>query len=96
MALTGESVPAEKDPAPLGDEVALADRHDRVFAGTAVVAGTATAEVFATGMKTQLGHIAHLLATTEDEATPLQVQLAGVSRTLIKICRNGSAASDAR
>lgn len=85
-ALTGESLPVEKDPAPLGDEVALADRHDRVYAGTAVVAGTGSAEVYATAMETQLGHIAHLLATTEDEATPLQVQLEGVSRTLIKVC----------
>lgn len=85
-ALTGESVPVEKDPTPLGDEVALADRRDRVHAGTAVVAGMGSAEVFATAMETQLGHIAHLLSTTEDEATPLQVQLEGVSRALIKVC----------
>jgi Ca2+-transporting ATPase len=85
-ALTGESVPVEKDPTPLGDHVPLADRRDHVYAGTAVVAGTGAAEVFGTGMDTQLGHIAHLLATTEDEATPLQVQLEGVSRTLIALC----------
>lgn len=85
-ALTGESVPVEKDPTPLGDDVKMADRHDRIYAGTAVVAGTGTAHVIATAMETQLGHIAHLLATTEDEATPLQVQLAAISRTLVMIC----------
>ncbi|GDX81787.1 hypothetical protein LBMAG42_35980 [Deltaproteobacteria bacterium] len=85
-ALTGESVAVDKDPTPLDDQVALADRRDRVFAGTAVVAGTGVAEVFATGMESQLGHIATLLESAHDEATPLQVQLAGVSRTLIRLC----------
>ena len=85
-ALTGESVPVDKDPTLLGDAVALADRRDRTFAGTAVVAGTGVAEVFATGMETQLGRIASLLASAQEEATPLQVHLAGVSRTLIKLC----------
>lgn len=85
-ALTGESVPVDKDPSPLADDLPLADRRDRVHAGTAVVAGTGMAEVFATGMQTQLGHIAHLLTTTEQEPTPLQVQLEGVSRTLIRVC----------
>ena len=85
-ALTGESVPVEKSATPLEDDVPLADRRDRVFAGTAVVAGTGAAEVFATGMGTQLGNVAHLLSTVQEEPTPLQVQLAGVSRTLIKLC----------
>ena len=85
-ALTGESVPVDKDPAALADDVPLAERRDRVFAGTAIVAGTGTATVFATAMETQLGHIAHLLATADQEATPLQVQLDSVSRTLIKAC----------
>ncbi|MES2642480.1 MAG: cation-translocating P-type ATPase [Myxococcota bacterium] len=84
--LTGESVPVEKDPTPLPEETALADRKDRVFTGTAVVAGTGLAEVFATGMDTQLGHIAHLLETAEEQATPLQARLEVVSRTLIKLC----------
>lgn len=85
-ALTGESAAVDKDPTPLADTVALADRLDRVFAGTAVVAGTGVAEVFSTGMETQLGHIAKLLASAQDESTPLQVQLARVSRTLIGLC----------
>ncbi len=85
-ALTGESLPVDKDPTPLGDDVALPDRRDHVYAGTAIVAGTATADVYATGMKTELGHIAHLLATAEDADTPLQIELARVSGTLIKLC----------
>ncbi|MDP2317210.1 MAG: cation-translocating P-type ATPase [Pseudomonadota bacterium] len=84
--LTGESVPVEKDPTPLPEDAPLADRKDRVFTGTAVVAGTGLAEVFATGMDTQLGHIAHLLETAEEQATPLQARLEVVSRTLIKLC----------
>lgn len=51
-ALTGESVPVDKDPKPLADDAPLAERKDRVFSGTAVVAGTGLAEVFATGMET--------------------------------------------
>jgi Ca2+-transporting ATPase len=84
--LTGESVPVEKDPTPLPEDAPLADRKDRVFTGTAVVAGTGLAEVFATGMDTQLGHIAHLLETAEEQSTPLQARLEVVSRTLIKLC----------
>ncbi|MDO9280395.1 MAG: HAD-IC family P-type ATPase, partial [Pseudomonadota bacterium] len=79
-------VPVEKDPTPLPEDAPLADRKDRVFTGTAVVAGTGLAEVFATGMETQLGHIAHLLETAEEQATPLQARLEVVSRTLIKLC----------
>ena len=85
-ALTGESMPVEKDPTPLPDDTPLAERKDRVFAGTAIVAGTGLAEVFATGMDTRLGLIAHLLESAEEQATPLQARLAGVSRTLVELC----------
>ena len=85
-ALTGESAPVDKDPTPLGDEVPLAERLDRVHAGTAVTAGTGLALVYATGMETELGHIAQLLETAEDTETPLQVQLRKVSTSLIWIC----------
>jgi Ca2+-transporting ATPase len=82
-ALTGESVPTEKMAAPVADDTPVADRHDRVYAGTSVTRGTGHAVVYATGMATELGKIAHLLATTPDEATPLQKRLARVSRVLI-------------
>ncbi|HNH49874.1 MAG TPA: HAD-IC family P-type ATPase, partial [Myxococcota bacterium] len=61
-------------------------RSDRVYAGTPVVAGAGIAEVLATGMNTELGKIAHLLATAREESTPLQQKLEGVSRTLIGLC----------
>src|SRR4051812_5638899 len=69
-ALTGESVPAEKRAAPAPADAPLAERHDRVFLGTAVAKGTGAAEVTGTGMQTELGRIAHLLATAEEEETP--------------------------
>jgi len=84
--LTGESVPAEKSADPAPPDAPLAERHDSVFMGTSVATGTAVAEVVATGMRTELGRIAHLIATAEDTATPLQQRLAGVSRVLLVIC----------
>jgi Ca2+-transporting ATPase len=54
--------------------------------GTSVASGTAVAEVVATGMKTELGKIAHLLTTAQETVTPLQQRLAGVSRVLLYLC----------
>jgi Ca2+-transporting ATPase len=85
-ALTGESVPVEKTTARVPPNAPLAERHDQVFMGTAVATGTGRAVVFATGMKTELGKIAHLLATAEQAETPLQKRLARVSRTLLYLC----------
>jgi len=85
-SLTGESVPVEKTTDRTDPETPLAERHDRVFMGTAVATGTGTAVVIATGMSTELGRIAHLLATVEETATPLQQRLARVSQVLLYIC----------
>ncbi|HEY8206476.1 MAG TPA: cation-translocating P-type ATPase, partial [Myxococcaceae bacterium] len=85
-ALTGESVPAEKRVDPAAPDAPLAERHDRVFLGTAVATGTGLAEVTGTGMRTELGRIAHLLATAEEEATPLQRRLDQVGRLLLYLC----------
>jgi Ca2+-transporting ATPase len=85
-ALTGESAPVEKSITPSLPDAPLAERHDTVFMGTAIATGTGRAEVVATGMRTELGTIAHLLATAEDTATPLQQRLAVVSRVLLYIC----------
>ena len=74
-ALTGESLPVSKDTAPISDEVALGDRHNMVFSGTAVTYGHGKAIVTATGMRTEMGRIAGLLKETRDEATPLQQEL---------------------
>src|SRR4051812_30347238 len=84
--LTGESTPVEKTTAPTGPDTPLAERHDFVFMGTSVATGTGLAKVVATGMRTELGRIAHLLSTAEESVTPLQRRLARVSQTLLYIC----------
>ena len=81
-SLTGESAAVVKTPATLTGEVALADRHDMVHKCTAVVEGVGRAVVTSTGMSTEMGHIADLLDRTEQEPSPLQVEIAEVSRTL--------------
>ena len=85
-ALTGESAPVEKRTTPVPADAPLAERFDCAFMGTSVAAGAARAEVVATGMKTELGRIAHLLASATDTTTPLQTRLARVSRTLLVLC----------
>ncbi len=83
--LTGESAPVEKNTTPTGANTPLAERREFVFMGTSVSTGTGTAVVVSTGMKTELGKIAHLLATAEESATPLQDRLARVSKLLLLI-----------
>ncbi len=87
-SLTGESEPAEKDaraiaPPPPAD-TPLAERSGMVYSGTAIATGTARAVVVATGMRTEMGRIAALIATAEaDGPTPLQARLARVGRLLV-------------
>ena len=85
-ALTGESAPVDKNTEPTTPDAPLAERRDFVFMGTSIATGTGLGEVVATGMRTELGRIAHLLATAEDTATPLQRRLARVSQILLYIC----------
>ncbi len=82
-ALTGESVPVEKDESALsGDDVPLGDRRNMMYMGSTVVYGRGTAVVVDTGMKTEMGKIADALSQAQEEQTPLQVKLAGLSRVL--------------
>ena len=81
-SLTGESVPVLKDPAPLREPMPLGDRLCMVFKGTAVVQGTGHAVVTATGMRTEMGAIADMLAATQEEPTPLQKEVAQIGRAL--------------
>ncbi len=75
-ALTGESVAVEKDPKDLADEnSALGDRHNMGFLGTTVVYGRGRAMAISTGMGTQIGQIATMIQSFEDEETPLQKRL---------------------
>jgi Ca2+-transporting ATPase len=81
-ALTGESLPVSKDPALIGQDVALGDRDNMIFSGTAVTYGRGRAVVTATGMQTEMGHIAGMLHTVPDETTPLQRELDRVGKIL--------------
>ena len=82
-ALTGESVPAEKDTQPITDQNApLGDRSNMVFSGCSITYGTATAVVTATGMDTEMGKIANLLENEEEGQTPLQKKLAQLGKYL--------------
>ena len=86
-SLTGESVPVGKKPETLEKAKALGDRTNMVFNGTSVTQGTGRAIVTGTGMNTQVGKIADLLQSTEDEATPLQKEMNHVSKILgIAVC----------
>jgi Ca2+-transporting ATPase len=85
-ALTGESLPVAKSPEEGATPAPLAERHDHVFLGTSVATGTGRATVTATGMRTEMGRIASLLASAESGETPLQKRLDQVSRTLLLLC----------
>jgi Ca2+-transporting ATPase len=79
-ALTGESAPIAKDPAPLeGTDVALGDRTNCVFQNTAVSRGTATVLVTATGQQTEMGRIADMVTATKRVKSPLQRELDGMT-----------------
>ena len=82
-ALTGESVPSEKNAETIVEENApLGDRTNMVFSGCSITYGTALAVVTATGMDTQMGKIANLLDTEEEGQTPLQQKLAQLGKYL--------------
>ena len=82
-ALTGESVPAEKDAqAAVASDAPLGDRRNMVYSGCSVTYGRATAVVTATGMDTEMGKIANLLDSSENTQTPLQKKLANLGKYL--------------
>ena len=82
-ALTGESVPSEKDASVTVDEKSpLGDRSNMVFSGCSITYGTATAVVTATGMDTEMGKIAGLLEGESDTQTPLQKKLSQLGKYL--------------
>ena len=82
-ALTGESVPSEKDAYEITEDNApLGDRTNMIFSGCSITYGTATAAVTSTGMNTEMGKIANLLAGEKDTQTPLQHKLAELGKYL--------------
>lgn len=85
-ALTGESVPAQKHNNILtADELTLGDQDNMAFMGTMVTRGTGQGIVVATGMKTEMGKIAHLIQSAENLATPLQMKLEQLGKILIAL-----------
>jgi Ca2+-transporting ATPase len=82
-ALTGESVPVQKDAAiRLEAAVPLGDRKNTAFMGTLVNSGRGHGLVVSTGMHTQIGLIAEMLQNVEAETTPLQKRLDGLGKIL--------------
>jgi P-type Ca2+ transporter type 2C len=84
-ALTGESVPVEKHAKPIANGgLAIADRKNLTYAGTAATYGRGRAVIVATGMDTEFGKIAQLLQTVESGRTPLQENLDKVGKNLAR------------
>ena len=85
-ALTGESVPVEKQvealPGDEGQDVPLGDRRNMAYMGSTVVYGRGRAVITGTGMQTEMGKIANAIAQARDEATPLQRKLNQLSKIL--------------
>ena len=82
-ALTGESMPVDKDVEPVAADAALADRSCMLFKGTAVTRGSGEAVIVATGMATELGRISSLVEEAEPETTPLEKRLDRLARRLL-------------
>ncbi|NLT31041.1 MAG: cation-translocating P-type ATPase [Propionibacterium sp.] len=81
-SLTGESEAVHKHPEQLSGTVALGDRVNMVFKGTAVAQGVGRAIVTHTGMHSQMGQIATMLDSTESDPTPLTKEVNSLGRTL--------------
>ncbi|MGI6412113.1 MAG: calcium-translocating P-type ATPase, PMCA-type [Syntrophomonadaceae bacterium] len=80
-ALTGESVPSEKEATPkVAADAPLGDRLNMIYAGCSITYGNATAVVTTTGMHTEMGKIANLLEREGDIQTPLQQKLAELGK----------------
>ena len=85
--LTGESTAADKALAAVAEPAtAVADQRCMVFGGTVITYGRGRAVVTATGMESQFGRIAGLLAEVEEESTPLEKRMVSIGRILSIIC----------
>ncbi len=82
--VTGESMPKARDAAPSSEEDLLHGRNT-LLAGTSVVSGEGRAVVFATGMHTEFGKIAHLTQTANSGTSPLQLEITRLSRIVVGI-----------
>jgi len=85
-ALTGESLPVEKRPDPAPENSSLGDRFSMAYQGTILTSGKGRAVAVATGMQTELGKIAELIQTVEEDTTPLKERLEKFGKILVYIC----------
>jgi len=82
-ALTGESLPATKSAAFIGQEgMPLGDRQNMVYMSTVITSGRGLGIVTATGMDTEIGRIASLINEGKEEQTPLQKRLGDLGKVL--------------
>ena len=84
--LTGESEAVSKQPGAPEDTSNALHKSNILYAGTAVLRGSATAVVIATGIHTQMGQISTMLQEIETDLTPLQKRLAGLGKVVAAIC----------
>lgn len=82
-ALTGESLPVQKQVETLPGDTILAERTNLAFGGTLVTSGQATAVVWATGDRTETGGIARLISSAEEITTPLTKKIAQFSQYVL-------------
>ncbi len=86
-AMTGESVPVNKQAIDsLPEETVLGDRKNMVISSTVITNGRAVCVVTATGMETEVGRIAKMLSSEEEDTTPLQRKMTEISKTLSFVC----------
>jgi magnesium-transporting ATPase (P-type) len=81
-ALTGESVPVEKNVEPVAADAVVGDRRSMAYSGTVVTYGQATGVAVATGVRTEIGRIGTLVAGVEEIATPLTRKLDQFARRI--------------
>lgn len=84
-ALTGESLPVEKNPATVERDTPLGNRSNMLYKGTSVTKGSGEGIVVAVGMNTELGNIASMAEEAEEEITPLENRLNRLGQKLIYV-----------
>lgn len=86
-AMTGESVPVnKKDINSMPEDTVLGDRKNMLITSSVITNGRATCVVTETGMNTEVGHIANMLISEDDNTTPLQKKMAEISKVLSIVC----------
>lgn len=83
-ALTGESLPVDKNESDLAEDCPLSERKNMLYMGTDVCGGKGIGVVVQTGMNTEMGHLMSLMKKQDKEATPLQERVTSISKKFVK------------